>query len=337
MVVCDIGRDSQKIICSEGKKQFKSFYSYVDFSRVKRLPILQFKEDEGIIATINNGSPICFGDACNKISPPDEILYASEDSIFLEKSIDYILVSIALCLKSDCDDVKIAVALTDKQIERIVDLEEKLMGNKHNIKFWIPQEKISKEINFQIITFLYFPQGWAGFMDLAIDKDFNVIPEFVEKQSLVIGGGRKSVDVNLIIELSPVKQKTYDLGTEYFFKSVQDILFRDYKLTKTTIEIEKFYSRGKAITKSGKPINMIEISNRASKQILEDLKTKISNDFGQYSPDQIIAFGGWTYIFQKQLEQMFDGIIFSEDRVFSEANGLWKMLYRKCCLQKKGM
>jgi hypothetical protein len=342
LIANDCGRDGIKSIKYDSdtgemeRLYFNSKFIRVDFDQYKHYPILVDLEKD-IIATIDGGTAVAYGNVCNKLSPPDEISFVTNDEIYIRKSVDYTLISIACLLKTNCEDIKIALNFTKNNIDRAdVEVIPKVIGN-HTVKFFDTHANKLKEITFTVTVCAVYLQGWTTYMNYALDDHYNIIPEYAKAEAIVLDWGRRTVDGMLISLLSHSKPKAFDLGTEILFKYIKDSLDTPpLHIRKKTHEIENIIRTGKPIMKNGEPIDLDTIVKNAMINIVERLDNEIKEEFGDYTVDKYLFTGGGTYLFKDIMMKMYPGIEVSKDPIFDNAMGLIKILIRKFVYKKKG-
>lgn len=341
IVGVDAGRNGNKIVSYNEntkkleKKIFDSKYTYVNFEKLKHHPVLDFSKDDDIIASIDSGDPVGYGNICVKIAPPSEIQYVSNDEIYLEKSVNYTLVAVAKMIKKENQDVMVGIDLTENNISREDEVINKIKG-KHEVVFYntVGKEIDRKTFNIKRVGVWY--QCWIGFMSKVINDQFNIDQEWAEKEIIGIDIGRGTAIAQYINVLSPVENFTFDCGAERFFKYLKEELKLKYKIKKDTHEIEKIIRSGKGFSKDGKPIDISDIYIIAMKRYEDKLRNSIIENFGDYSPEKIIFMGGGSILFEDVLKQMYNNAEILEDPVFCNVKGLVKLVVRKFLKNKKG-
>lgn len=325
--------DSGKIT----KKIFDSKYTYVNFNKLKYHPILNFKKDDDIIASIDNDDPTGYGEICLKIAPPSEIQYVSDDNIYIEKSINYTLVAIAKMVTEKNQDVMIGFDLTEENIDQDEIIIEKLKG-KHTVVFYdtLGNEIGNKTFNVKKTGVWY--QCWIGFMSIAINDDFTINEELAGKEILCIDIGKKTAIGHYINMLSPVDHAaSNEAGAGKFFEYLQEEIKIEFGISKTIHELENMILNNKSFFKSGKKIDIKKSYINALKRYEDILRNFIKDKFFKYEPEKIIFIGGGALLFGDMLKQMYENAEILDDPVFRNAWGLIKLVVRKFIKNIKGM
>jgi len=348
LIAVDCGRDGIKSIyynenCKSKnlndkleRKRFDAKYANVDFRYLKYSPTLNWIKDDDIIAAINKGRPIAYGESCDKLFPPEEIQYATVDEVYLEHSINYTLISVARFVKDENEEIIVGLDLTADNIHKEEEIRN-ILKKKWTVDFYNTAGKIVSTKKFEIVKVGIWYQEWVSLMDSCIDNKFDIIKEKVKLQYLIVGTGRKTTNTLLINQLGILKNYAYEVGTEKFYKYVKEQLYRQYNIKKTTLEIEDIIQHNKSINKNGVNIDLSYLVQDALVKILENLKNKIMEDFGDYTPDKILYTGGGTYLFGETMKKLFSTLEVIEDPVFSNARGIIKLLMRKFVWNKKGL
>lgn len=338
IVGVDAGRKGIKIISYDGKKMtrksFDSKYIYINFKDLKHYPILNFSKEDDIIASIKGGDPVGYGNICTKIASPDEIQYVSDDKIYLEKSINYTLIAVAKMIKKNNQEIILGINLTKDNIEKDIEIIDQLKG-KHEVVFFNIKGKEIDRKNFYIKRVGVWFQCWIGFMSQVINNNFIIEESWINKDILGIDIGRKTAIVQYIHLLGPVKNKTFDYGSEKFFEYLQNELKANFDIIKTTHEIEIIIRNGKGFSKLGKKIDAKKIIITALKKYEDGLRNSILEHFGKYEPEKIIFMGGGTLLFKDILLQMFENVEILKDPLFRNAEGLVKVVVRKFLNNRK--
>jgi len=336
----DAGRSGIKAISLNGTEKkrriFDSKYTHVNFLKLKHHPVLDFNKDDDIIAKVDNGDPIGYGNVCTKIAPPAEIQFVSDDEIYLEKSINYTLVAIAKMTIEHNEEVILGIDLTTNNIDQESKVIEKIKG-KHEVVFYNTMGKeLSKKI-FTVKKVGCWYQCWIGFMSQAINEDFSINLEWAEKEVLAIDIGRRTVICQYISYLSPVDNFAFNCGSEAFFNYLQEELKFHFDIKKNTQEIEKMIKNNKSFSKAGKIIDITKAYVAALKRYEDILKNSILEHFGKYDPEKIVFMGGGALLFQDILSQMYNNAVILEDPLFRNADGLVKLVGRKFLENKRGL
>jgi Ser-tRNA(Ala) deacylase AlaX len=317
---------------------FDSKYTYVNFEKLKHHPILNFKKDEDIIASVNGGEPIGYGNICVKIAPPAEIQYVSNDEIYLEKAVNYTLVAVAQMIVEENQEIMLGIDMTTDNIDKAEkEIIEKVKG-KHEVIFYNTMGKEISKKTFKISKVGVWYQCWIGFMSQVIKDDFSIDIEWADKEILAIDIGRRTAIAQYITTLSPVENVTFrECGSEKFFKYFQEELKINHKITKATHEIEKLVRSGKGFSKAGKKVDVSKSRISALRKYEDGLRNSIIENFGKYDPEQIVFMGGGAILFETMLKQMYENAIILPEPLYRNSEGLVKLVVRKFLKNKKGI
>jgi hypothetical protein len=334
----DAGRDSIKCCWyNEGKyikSNFSSRHGIMDFNHFKSIPILSFnpndelKEDTlklgDIIASIDDSNPYIIGDATDILLPPENVIYATVDEIYLEYSINYILTMVAKIAEND-DDITLAINLTFNNNKFGTDLKEKLK-NTHNVKFYDIKGRVVSEKSFSINKITILPQGWSSLMYKYLNEDMTE-NKLYEKDGILIDIGRKTVDILFNRKLNTVKGISEDLGTEYIFELISKSMFNEYNIRKNTVDIERTILNNDIIHgRKGDEIDPKKYLKEAIVNIANRIRGKIINEFGEYTPQWILLTGGGSFYFTEILKQVWTQLEVMDDPIYTNAKGMTKFL-----------
>ena len=341
-IAVDAGRKKIKsAIYIEKDDKFKYFdfdskYVFVDFNRIKNIAILDFNKDVDLICKIDDQPIMAFGAICNRIAPPEDIKFVTNDTVYVDYSILY---TVLACAKfcDDGDNISLAINLTANNINLKDDIKAKLIG-KHKVTFFNNVGKILKNVTITVgeRVGVYF-QGWISYMDLAIGDDFKLDVKYAKQDSIIIDIGMKTVDVSFIRELSTVKQKAYDdCASEKFFKYIKDILYSEYNKHKSITEIEYTIYNNKPLKIDGVSIDLNSIILKAKEKLANDILVNIQDDFSEYTPEKRYLTGGGVYLFKDIYKMIYPDIELFEDPTYSNVRGLIKLLVRRLAKNLKG-
>ena len=323
--------------CYQG---FESKFSFVDFKILESIPMMNFQPKKDFIASIDGSDPIAYGNICEKLFTPENIQYVSDDSVYLDYSINYTFLSIAN-LVNDGDTVQLAINLTNNNMALKESIRNKLSG-KHTLIYYNNTGNIIREVTFTVDKVGIFFQGWVSYLNIVYDKNNQIIPGKGENEVIVFDLGRKTLDVSLIttIEngLTSKISRSYIKGTELFFSYIRDKLIRYVEpktgniipIDKKTIEIERlFLDKKSEISYRGKKYDISEVIESSLNIYKTEIMNDIKNDFQKYSVDEYFITGGGAIRFSELFKEIFDDIQVIDNPEYSNVIGLTKLLARK--------
>jgi hypothetical protein len=319
---------------------FESKFAFVDFKILESIPMMNFQRDEDFIVSIDGSDPIAYGNICEKLFTPENIQYVSDDSVYLDYSINYTFLSIAN-LVTDGDTVQLAINLTNNNMALKEIVRNKLSG-KHKVTYFDNVGNIIREVTFTVDKVGVFFQGWVSYLNVVYDRNNQIIPGKGEDEVIVFDLGRKTLDISLIttIEngLTSKISRSYNRGTESFFSYIRDKLIKyiDPKtgdivpIDKKTIEIEKLFIDNKTvISHRGKKYDISEVIQSSLNIYKTEIMNEIKNDFQKYSVEEYYITGGGAIRFSELFRDIFDNIQVIDNPGYSNVIGLTKLLARK--------
>jgi hypothetical protein len=334
LIACDAGRSGIKsgIVNKNGidRNIFPSKFGNVDFSYLATMTAFTFNEKTDMICGVDDDVPLIIGDTCDKLLPPEKVMYVTDDEPYLQYVSTYILVSIAKFVEEDNSDIVLAINLTYNNMAKCDDIKEKIKGH-HSVKFYNTKGDVIVEKTFNIKKLAPFYQGVPSLMYLAINEDLKFDEQY-RKDGIIIDIGRKTSDVSLMRDFESVKGRSYETATEDIFKFIEDYIYEREKVRMDTMTIEKYVldNENIVLSRTGVVIDIKDVVEKALLFISKQLQNKIIEDFGKYNSIKwVILTGGGVYYFKEVMKHIFkNNLIIIEEPVFSNTIGMCYLLQK---------
>lgn len=321
-VAIDTGRSSVKVVFLGGKFLFP-----FTFSRSKTVEAesnVLFNKDVSHYATID-GETYLFGKTARLTG--DHVFENTEGEQFKEVATKATLYGIARALDSlKLSNVLVepAINLTFNNFFMKKEYQTSLLGN-HEV--FLLQE--DRKIQFKIERVAVLYQGYSGLLDIAMDKNYSVLPEYRESSGLVVDIGRRTVDFLSAEEMSVKNGHSVELGTHKVFERAIEILKKDHSVVKELYEVEGLSISRKKIRKlDGTVVDVEKIIDVAVDSFTQDLFFAMRSFFEKKTPDYLVMFGGGSFLFENAFKKMYPVVRIPQDTIFTNANGLFKFLKR---------
>ncbi|MGA2435047.1 MAG: hypothetical protein ABSG25_07145 [Bryobacteraceae bacterium] len=332
LISVDAGRSSVKygIVRKSGisKNIFSSKFGSVDFAYLSTMTAFTFSEKTDMIVSVDDGDPMMIGDTCEKLLPPEKVMYVTDDEIYLQYVSTYILTAIAKLVETDNSDVVLSINLTYNNMARCSEIKEKIKGQ-HSVKFYNTKGDVIVNKTFTITKLAPFYQGVPSLMYLAIDENLK-FDESYRRDGIIIDIGRKTSDVSLMRDFESVKGRSYETATENVFKYIEDYIYEKEKVRFDTMSIEKYVVDNENIVlRNGVTIDIKAVLSKALEFVSEQLRNKVIEDFGKYnSVKWVILTGGGVYYFKEILKNIFSNLIVIDDCIYSNTIGMCYLLQK---------
>lgn len=320
VVAVDCGRATVKYVDDyKLPLTFKSLYHPIDLSRILSMPSLINKNP--LIVSYNDET-YAVGDFALYFQ---DSVASMVDEEFINQSVLYYLVAIAMCTAPG-EEIVLGLNLTFNTYRYKDQLRDKLQG-KHNIGIydfdknkWIRKEFIIGKVGV-------VHQGWSGLVAIVLDRKKQLKPEFKEylgQEGLILDVGRRTIDIIVIRNMSPVDGATYDYGTYTVYNEVASALRRKYSLNKPIYDIEDRHIRRAPIhLPTGGIVDVAPLVEQhaqvVAKRTLENLKEYLY----QQTPDYVYIVGGGSYLFANIFRDYFVNLKTVEYAEFLNVMGMY--------------
>lgn len=331
IVSVDCGRSAVKIAhWDNGVKTdyFYSKHSKVNVAYLKKLTVINFNKATDIICSVDNSDNVyVVGEACEKFMPPDKIQYATNDDIYIEYAVFYVLVAIARVVSNN-SSVILSFNFTfnnfsDSNKEK---LKNYIVG-KHTVKFYDTKLNVISEINFEVSKITILFQSWASLMYMLVSQDCKSLNDEYTKDNLIIDVGRKTIDVTYNRKLVSVKGMSYDTGVEKIYEDMAKKLKEDYGIKKRGAELEHILQNKEEIyTKTGEKIDIVSILKDSIKDVCIASIENILEDFGDYTYYKVLLTGGGMVYYKDYFQKYFQNLHIIDNYVYSNAVGMLKFM-----------
>ena len=307
IIAGDAGRSSIKVAYfDEATKKIKTHltearHAKVDMAYLKNQPILDWNPDTQILVSVDGSDIWAYSKGTDKFAPPESVMHVTEDKMYLEYANTYLLATVAQVVK-DKEEVMLSINMTYSNHQHKDAVKGKL-GGAHNVKFYSPNGKVVKEINFTVTKITTLFQGWSSLLYMLIGEDMKE-NNFYTGQIILMDMGSKTLDCVLCQELTAVKGISYDLGTTYMFELIKNNLSAKHQIKKQTYEIEQMIMKGMVLyAKDGTEIDMKGYLKDAIYTMAERIVNTVNEDFGSYYPQGVVLTGGGIRYFKDILER----------------------------------
>lgn len=218
----------------------------------------------------------------------------------------------------------------------------KLLGSVHQVEFLITPKYQGIKVNIKFDEVKVYPEGFAAFINLVMDKDLNVInKDLIDKRILIQDIGGLSTDIAVIKNrtVDDDKAQGFNLGVAEALETIREEI-----LTKHGVELESRWDVVEVITRKNNRNHIMVRGNRTSvhditDRVLLELAKKqyrlLRNVWQKNSQSEICYFvGGGSIVLKeyiKTLNNNLDGynIDFFEDEkesIWMMANAYYKLL-----------
>ncbi|UOQ83411.1 ParM/StbA family protein [Gracilibacillus salinarum] len=210
----------------------------------------------------------------------------------------------------------------------------KLMGSVHQVEFLVTPQHQGKKINIRFDEAKVYPEGFAAFINLVMDKDLKIInKKLIDKQILIQDIGGLSTDIAVIRNrtVDDDKAQGFNLGVSESLETIREEIF-----TKHGVELDSRRDVVDIITRKNDRNHIMVKGSRTSvhdttDRLLLELAKKqyrlLRNVWQKNSQSEICYFvGGGSNVLKeyiKTLNNNLDGynIEFFED----EKESIWMM------------
>lgn len=216
-----------------------------------------------------------------------------------------------------------------------VGYRSQLLGSVHQVEFLVTPKYQGIKVNIKFEEVKVYPEGFAAFINLVMDNDFNVInKELIDKQILIQDIGGLSTDVAVIKnrKVDDDKAQGFNLGVSESLDAIREEIYMRHG-----VELDSRLDVVDIITKKNDRNHIMVKGSRTSvhdivDRILLDLAKKqyrhLRNVWARNSQTEICYFiGGGSIVLKeylKTLNNSLDGynIDFFED----EKESVWMMV-----------
>jgi hypothetical protein len=338
IISVDSGRSGVKSCYYDGKyilSIFSAKHGQLSLNKLANMPVMAFTSQDvlkennlqlgDIITSIDGSDPYIMGKTTDLFLPPDEVVYCTEDSVYIEYAKNYVLTMLGKLAK-DKEELTVGVNLTFSSFDKFKDIVKEQLKGTHNIKFYNPKGKIITEKTFNVSKITLLHQGWSSLVYRYYNEDGTTNPLYA-RDGLTLDIGRKSTDVLFSRKLTPVKSVSYDLGMESVFSHISKALFSEHGIKITTMDIESnIMNKDKLYDKKGNEVEVTKYLKEAIILIAGKLRNDIMSDYADYNFQFILLTGGGSFFFKDVLEKIFPRIEVLDNPVFSNALGLTKFI-----------
>lgn len=334
IISVDAGRSSVKTVDENFEKLLiESRHGGIDFNKSKRSPFALFSPRTDIIASIDGGQPLVLGKFVDTMCAPEDIIYVTEDKLYLEYSRAYNLASVARKVANG-DTVVFSANLTSNNFKWVSEFKDSVLGE-HLVVFYNPRGQEIDRKAFTITNAVIVNQGLSSVMSVAIRDDLTYDERYF-KMGIVIDIGRRTVDTLLVNRLNLVKDKGFDNGTEFVFHEIKEALFERYDLHYDNFDIERMVvNNDLPVGKNDEIIEFATIRAAAVAKVSEKIRNQVREHFGSYNPSWIMVTGGGVLLVGDVLRQIFPSAVIPADPVWTNAVGLEKLALKGMQIRAK--
>ncbi len=218
----------------------------------------------------------------------------------------------------------------------------KLLGSVHQVEFLVTPKYQGTKVNIKFDEVKVYPEGFAAFINLVMDKDLNIInKDLIDKRILIQDIGGLSTDIAVIKNrtVDDDKAQGFNLGVSESLETIREDI-----RTKHGVELSSRWDVVEIITRKNNRNHIMVRGNRTSvhditDRVLLELAKKqyrlLRNVWQKNSQTEICYFvGGGSIVLKdylKTLNNNLDGynIDFFEDEkesIWMMANAYYKLL-----------
>ncbi|MFD2638867.1 ParM/StbA family protein [Piscibacillus salipiscarius] len=218
----------------------------------------------------------------------------------------------------------------------------KLMGSVHQVEFLVTPKYQGLKVNIKFDEVKVYPEGFAAFINLVMDKDLKVInKDLIDKHILIQDIGGLSTDIAVIKNrtVDDDKAQGYNLGVSESLENIREDIF-----TKHGVELDSRRDVVEIITRNndrnhimvkGSRTSVHDITDRTLLELAKKQYRLLRNTWQKNSQTEICYFvGGGSNVLKeyiKTLNNNLDGynIEFFEDEhesIWMMANAYYKLI-----------
>ncbi|MBT2617269.1 MULTISPECIES: ParM/StbA family protein [Bacillaceae] len=223
-----------------------------------------------------------------------------------------------------------------------VGYRSKLLGSVHQVEFLITPKYQGMKINIKFDEVKVYPEGFAAYINLVMDKDLNIINrELIDRRILIQDIGGLSTDIAVIKnrKVDDDKAQGFNLGVAEALESIREEIRKKHGVEldsrRDVVEIITKKNDRNHIMVRGSRTSVHDIVDRILGELAKKQYRHLRNVWQKNSQTEICYFvGGGSIVLKdylKTLNQNFDGynIDFFEDEresVWMMANAYYKLI-----------
>lgn len=318
-VCVDCGRSTVKFVGPDGQVQtFRTLRHKIDLEQTLAMPslvkrnglVISYKDDAYAVGEFAG----IFSDSISSM--------VDEDSV--KQSVLYYLVAIAMVCE-DADSVTLGLNLTFNTFRFKEYLRTQLKGN-HRIGIYdFDKNKwIVKSFNIDKVGVVY--QGWSALVAVVLDHKKNLKSEYqnmLSQEGIVFDFGRRTVDVVVIKNMTPVMGASFDFGTFTVYQKVCEHLLQTHSITKTIYEIEnRHIKENKVNLVDGTSIDIAAMVREFTPLVAEKILDSLREYLYQQTPDYVYLVGGGAYLFGSSFKEIFKRAVMLKEPELLNVKGL---------------
>ncbi|MEW5552787.1 ParM/StbA family protein [Peribacillus frigoritolerans] len=223
-----------------------------------------------------------------------------------------------------------------------VGYRSKLLGSVHQVEFLITPKYQGMKVNIKFDEVKVYPEGFAAYINLVMDKDLNIINrELIDRRILIQDIGGLSTDIAVIKnrKVDDDKAQGFNLGVAEALESIREEIRKKHGVEldsrRDVVEIITKKNDRNHIMVRGSRTSVHDIVDRILGELAKKQYRHLRNVWQKNSQTEICYFvGGGSIVLKdylKTLNQNFDGynIDFFEDEresVWMMANAYYKLI-----------
>ncbi|WP_141992367.1 ParM/StbA family protein [Bacillus sp. B4EP4a] len=223
-----------------------------------------------------------------------------------------------------------------------VGYRSKLLGSVHQVEFLITPKYQGIKVNIKFDEVKVYPEGFAAYINLVMDKDLNIINrELIDRRILIQDIGGLSTDIAVIKnrKVDDDKAQGFNLGVAEALESIREEIRKKHGVEldsrRDVVEIITKKNDRNHIMVRGSRTSVHDIVDRILGELAKKQYRHLRNVWQKNSQTEICYFvGGGSIVLKdylKTLNQNFDGynIDFFEDEresVWMMANAYYKLI-----------
>jgi len=223
-----------------------------------------------------------------------------------------------------------------------VGYRSKLLGSVHQVEFLITPKYQGVKVNIKFDEVKVYPEGFAAYINLVMDKDLNIINrELIDRRILIQDIGGLSTDIAVIKnrKVDDDKAQGFNLGVAEALESIREEIRKKHGVEldsrRDVVEIITKKNDRNHIMVRGSRTSVHDIVDRILGELAKKQYRHLRNVWQKNSQTEICYFvGGGSIVLKdylKTLNQNFDGynIDFFEDEresVWMMANAYYKLI-----------
>ncbi|MBT2668472.1 ParM/StbA family protein [Bacillus sp. ISL-4] len=223
-----------------------------------------------------------------------------------------------------------------------VGYRSRLLGSVHQVEFLITPKYQGLKVNIKFDEVKVYPEGFAAYINLVMDKDLNIINrELIDRRILIQDIGGLSTDIAVIKnrKVDDDKAQGFNLGVAEALESIREEIRKKHGVEldsrRDVVEIITKKNDRNHIMVRGSRTSVHDIVDRILGELAKKQYRHLRNVWQKNSQTEICYFvGGGSIVLKdylKTLNQNFDGynIDFFEDEresVWMMANAYYKLI-----------